>query len=557
MLSPDAKAIWKSKAGGSLMAALLGSKEPDSADQGTARLLATLSDDGNGMAADKAMFARRRGASDGLAFDRATVRRIDQDGRLHVEITNISKAAVNPYLGGEIPGFEELGLEPDRIYQLLRDPDELEAGAASFNNLPVLSEHVPVSAIDHRPGLVVGSTGTDAVFQAPYLKNSMVVWSAKAIDGIESEEKREISCAYRYVPVMEPGTYKGVRYDGRMTKLVGNHVALVAAGRAGADVVVGDSQLKEAHMQFKPLSRRATLAKGALLGLTTPVLAADARLNLDKLLQGVTAANWRAKKPGIIAAIRPKLAADANIGHITKLLDSLDNEGETPSGSPPGGALPDPNQAEDPNAAPGDPSDKIGIDDDEGADAVDADPAEEILAMLRGKLSDEDLAAVQAKLQAVLSPEAPPAADTPPPIPGTDTPPDGAPVGGAPVGGVEGGEADKPFGGMDSAAVTKLVADATEKVRRQLREAGEAREAVRPYVGSVAVALDSGEAVYKAALDILKVPTAGVHPSAYRAILQAQPRVGEPRRQAPIAQDAAAASGLASRLPGLASIRQI
>ncbi|MFY3690853.1 DUF2213 domain-containing protein, partial [Achromobacter xylosoxidans] len=46
----------------------------------------------------------------GLAFDRATVRRIDVDGRMHVEISNISKATVNPYRGSEIPDWEALGL---------------------------------------------------------------------------------------------------------------------------------------------------------------------------------------------------------------------------------------------------------------------------------------------------------------------------------------------------------------------------------------------------------------------------------------------------------------
>ena len=193
------------------------------------------------MAADEAMTFRNSRPDDRMAFDRGTVRRIDQDGRLHVEITNISKATVNPYLGSEIPGFEDLGLEPDQVYQLLRSPEELEAGAASFNSLPVLSQHVPVSAEDHRPSLVVGSTGTDAVFEAPYLKNSMVVWAKKAIEGIESGQARELSCAYRYVPVMEPGTFEGVRFDGRMTQIVGNHLALVAAGRCGGDVIVGDS----------------------------------------------------------------------------------------------------------------------------------------------------------------------------------------------------------------------------------------------------------------------------------------------------------------------------
>ena len=176
-----------------------------------------------------------------FAFDKGSVRSTDRDGRLHVEVTNISKAAVNPYLGREIPDSDALGLDAGKVYQLLRDPKELEKASGTFNSLPLLSRHQPVSAEDYAPELVVGATGTDAVFEAPYLKNSIVVWSQEAIDGIESGEAKELSCAYRYRADMTPGTYQGEPYDGRMVDLVGNHVALVSAGRCGPDVIVGDS----------------------------------------------------------------------------------------------------------------------------------------------------------------------------------------------------------------------------------------------------------------------------------------------------------------------------
>jgi hypothetical protein len=134
----------------------------------------------------------RAEAWQGLAFDRASVRTYDRDGRLHVEITNISKAAVNPYIGREIPDYQALGLEPDRVYQLLRDPDELAKAAPTFNNIPLLSRHVPVTADDHKPDLVIGSTGTDAAFEAPYLRNSLVIWARDAIDDGRERNQRGI-----------------------------------------------------------------------------------------------------------------------------------------------------------------------------------------------------------------------------------------------------------------------------------------------------------------------------------------------------------------------------
>jgi hypothetical protein len=512
MLSPDAKAIWKSKAGAGLMAAMLGLKPADDKAKEAAAELARLSVDKPDMATDEALVIQPRVA--GLAFDRASVRSFDVDGRLRVELTNISKATVNGYLGSEIPGGEELGLDPRRIYQLLRDPKELESAADTFNSIPVLSEHVPVSADDHKPELVVGSTGTDSVFEAPYLKNSLVVWAADAIKGIENGEQRELSCAYRYTPVMEPGTYEGMRYDGRMTQLIGNHVALVATGRAGPDVVVGDSQLsKDQHMKSKPLSRHATMAKGALVGLVMPKLAVDQKIDFNALLNGVTAANWTAKKADIRNAIRPKLAKDADIADVAKLLDAFDPGNQGMEDAPP---------ADTPNP-------------NEMLDAVDADPSEEILAMLRGKVSDEDLAAVQAKLQALLAPAADEFPTTPPATPIDDNPAD-------PM------AEKKELPAMD--AVNKLIANAVEKSRADAREAAEAREAVRPFVGSVAVALDSGEAIYRAALGMLGVKHEGVHASALRAVLDAQSKPGTTTR---IAQDQAPANDFVTRFPGLAS----
>ena len=191
------------------------------------------------------------------AYDRAaSARTYDVDGRLHVARSNISKANVCTYNGSEIPDSQSLGLDPNRVYKLLRDPKELESAAATFNNIPVLSQHVPVSAEDHQPDLVVGSTGTDAEFVVPYLTNSLVIWSQDAIDAIESEAQKELSCAYRYTADMTPGTYMGRSYDGVMRGIVGNHLAIVPEGRAGSDVVVADGRangMRKALAEFRKL----------------------------------------------------------------------------------------------------------------------------------------------------------------------------------------------------------------------------------------------------------------------------------------------------------------
>lgn len=175
-----------------------------------------------------------------IAFDKS-VRHIDIDGRLHVEKTHISMAAVNQYYGKEIPGYDSLGLQEDKIYNLLRDPIELEKSASSFARLPILKEHVQISADDPKKELVIGTIGSDVLFKDPYLDADICLWDSTAIAGIENNVIKELSCSYRYIPIMKGGEYNGIAYDGIMTDIIGNHLALVEHGRAGPNVCVADN----------------------------------------------------------------------------------------------------------------------------------------------------------------------------------------------------------------------------------------------------------------------------------------------------------------------------
>lgn len=222
-----------------------------------------------------------------IAQDRS-LRSYDQDGRLHVESSNISKATVNPYYGGEIPNYRQLGLEPKKVYYLLRDPEELEKAAPTFNNLPLLNKHIPVSADEPQKEVIAGTTGSDTVFEDGYLKCSLAVWDAEAIAGIESGEQVELSSAYRYTADMTAGEFEGRHYDGVMRDIVGNHVALVDVGRAGRDVVVSDADpfnKKENTMKLK------AGAKARIQAAVQPLLAQDAELSPDELLQVIGSLN--------------------------------------------------------------------------------------------------------------------------------------------------------------------------------------------------------------------------------------------------------------------------
>lgn len=172
-------------------------------------------------------------------------RNFDAEGRLHVTSSNISKANCCRYLGSEISDWQELGLDPNRTYVLYRDAGELAKAAPTFANLPLLRDHKPISADAPARELWVGVVGAPVKFEAPYLKAPLSLWTAEAIDLVESGEQEQLSAAYRFRADMTPGIHRdGTRFDGVMRDIIGNHVALVSEGRAGPDVLVGDSKPK-------------------------------------------------------------------------------------------------------------------------------------------------------------------------------------------------------------------------------------------------------------------------------------------------------------------------
>jgi hypothetical protein len=455
-----------------------------------------------------------------LAYDKASVRNYDADGRLHVERTPISKANICEYWGREIPDAEALGLQADRKYRLLRHPDELRKGADTFNNMPLLRDHVPVSANDHQPDKVIGSTGTDAKYEHPYLTNSLVVWAKDDIEKIEQDLKRELSSAYRYRADMTPGTYENQPYDGVMRDLKGNHLAVVREGRAGADVLVMDAKTFETEitpMSKTPLTRKATLVQGALTGFLLPRLAADAKIDVAPLLASVTAANYASERASILESVtkaaKGKLASDAKLDGLDRILLALDaleaeeddkdkKKAEDADCDMPKPGMKGDKKAKDKKARDGSDDDMDAMDEEDDPEDEDADPEK-----TNGKKA-KDKKAKDAEMK------------------------DG---------------------------VTKSAMDAAlENERARQREVRDAERFVRPWVGDLTIAYDSADDVYKAALEARGKPVKGIHPSAYRTILEMLPKPGTENRvshSSRVAMDSAGTKSFADMYPGAMNIR--
>jgi hypothetical protein len=246
---------------------------------------------------------------DVLAFDRLSLRHFDVDGRMHVERCNLSKANVCPYFGREIPGFEALGLDPNAIYKMYRDPEELKKGAQTFRGLQLLLLHTGVNAEDPKTEVTVGCIGSDVEFVAPYLVGSLSVWTAEGIKLIESKRQAQLSCSYRYTPDMTAGhTPEGVAFDGIMRDIMGNHVALVEQGRAGPDVYVSDSQPSELVKMKHP---KFVAALVAALAKSSIAVNDEAQLALDACIEKEEAEDEDLDEEGKPKA-KDKRAKDAN-----------------------------------------------------------------------------------------------------------------------------------------------------------------------------------------------------------------------------------------------------
>lgn len=454
------------------------------------------------------------GAADSIALDKDSVRTVDDAGRMHIASAHISKATVNPYYGREIPGWEPLGLDPEKVYQLFRDPAELEKAAASFNSIQILIRHIPVSADEPQQDDVVGATGSSAVFNAPYLDNELVIWTREGIDAIESGAQRELSCGYAYTPVMEAGEFEGQPYDGRMTEIKGNHVALVSKGRAGPDVIVGDAALeqrKEVTMT-KPLSRTAVRVQAALSAFLLPKIALDQQLKMSTAL-GTALSNLGSSekitraalaKPNFRAAIvkmakdtaEPLMTAEAKKAGfgpddvVMRVLDMVQGQGA----DEPEDDVVDSEPSDDWRKNVMDALMKGGMDEKAAGTICDMFPKAAVAAPAKDEEeTDEERAAKEKAAKE---------------------------------------KTEKEKGAMDE-QIKAGIAAAVENERKRSKEAAEARQFVEPWVGKVSLAHDSAEDIYRTTLGMLGVKHEAVRePSALRILVEAQQKPHERRQHA-------------------------
>ncbi|WKL60348.1 DUF2213 domain-containing protein [Klebsiella variicola] len=460
-------------------------------------------------AVERAAYANGYTGDSAIAFDRSSNRRIDDNGYLHVDSCNLTREQVAPYYGKEIPGWEENGLNPDQIYYGYRPGDELEKAVSLFSGMPLLCIHQLDSATSPLKEVRVGSIGTSAAWNSPYVQNSLSVTDQKAIDGIYDGTLKEISAGYYFTPIFEPGEHNGVHYDFKMTDIRPNHVALVSSGRAGSDVCVSDgmpSQLKK--VQSMQLTKKQALVMGNLAAYLKPRLAQDAApADLAKLVTSY-------KKPGnlVKAVVRQygnQLAQDMDIEpeELAELMEAAE-------------AVPE--------SVVDNEADPMGQEDDTIFD--EENPLESIKAILGGKVPDDILEKVAAVF-------ARPTGDEDP----EDKKEEKAEE-----------KEEKKEAAMDANTIMQKARVEAQSHFRSLNEAG---RAVRELVGELDVmAFDSAEDIYGHALKQKGVNIKNYDKAAYKGMVDIMAASKPATNPAP-AFDSASATSFDGQFAGLKNIK--
>lgn len=163
--------------------------------------------------------------------------RFDLDGRLHIEGGIVlAKSGVVPFRGGELAEIGMPGLEPLRVFSVLRRPHIFADAVMSFAGTPIVTRHPGGGAVDATD--VVGAVGTKTEYRHPFLvADGLVIWSADAIRKALSGAQSALSIGYQVDGLAaSSGIYEGVRFDFEMAALRADHVALVRSSRGGAAV---------------------------------------------------------------------------------------------------------------------------------------------------------------------------------------------------------------------------------------------------------------------------------------------------------------------------------
>lgn len=154
----------------------------------------------------------------------------------------IARAGVHVHEGGDF------GSKPGRTYRVLTPPSVLRRAARSFEGRYLLDNHIHLTGDNWDAGARrhnIGVVNNCFMFKNDYLAANVHVCSGKAILELANDIKRQLSIGYSAKVKWKPGTWRGQQYDGVITSLRGNHVALAYKGKGGASIAIDTKEIRK------------------------------------------------------------------------------------------------------------------------------------------------------------------------------------------------------------------------------------------------------------------------------------------------------------------------
>lgn len=162
------------------------------------------------------------------------------NGFLRIRRATFARTGIQSYTAGEL-GIKDR--PANDVLRIWRPPEEVfnPDSMSTFGNAPVTDDHPSegVTAANSRR-LSRGMSGDTVLQDGDHMVGSMLITDAELIAKIEAG-KAELSNGYDMRLEIKSGvTPSGETYDAIMRNIVGNHIAVVDAGRCGGSCRIGD-----------------------------------------------------------------------------------------------------------------------------------------------------------------------------------------------------------------------------------------------------------------------------------------------------------------------------
>ena len=239
--------------------------------------------------------------------------RLASDGSLVAEV-RAARAGLYTYRGAEIGRPD---LDTVRVYRPETEAFS-KATLDSLSSLTVTNDHPPEGVVTPRnwKRVAVGWTGEDVIRDGGFVRVPLILKDEDTITQC-SAGKRELSFGYLCDFDFTPGTTKdGEQYDAVQKDLRGNHLAIVARGRAGRECALDDNG-------ERPMATRMITVDGPG-GSKLPVEVTDAAATVIDGLQRHTAT---LTTDNIRLIADHKTAMDAKDLEVSKLKETARGQG--------------------------------------------------------------------------------------------------------------------------------------------------------------------------------------------------------------------------------------